>query len=1155
MARINTPQYSFNRGEVANTALARVDIERMRLSADIQVNWQPLVLGPMMLRPGTQYLGATKNQAASALLPFVFANNDSALLELTDSVMRIWNVDVSADTETLVTRPTVTTTVTDGDFSGSSGWTLTTTGTGAIATITSGGLHLRSPAVGGLAQGKSTVTIAGGDQNVVHGFRIDVDYGPVTFRAGSTDGEDDYIEETVLETGIHSLSFTPTGGSVYIQFETTTAPNKVVNGITIDAAGTLEIPTPWLAADLGNVRYAQSGDVVFVACDGYQQYRIERRNTTSWSAVLYKSDDGPLRVANLTDTTLTPSALKGNVTITPSRPVFYSDHVGAVFRLFSSGQTVEDSLASVSSHSDPIRVTGVGDARVFRFTISGTWVGTVRLQRSLESEDSGFTDVGSTFTTNTTDTYDDTYDNLIAWYRFIFRERTSGTAEVSLVYTAGGGAGYVRVQSLSKPELAINGAMAADTDWTKGTGWTIAAGVASSDGTQAADSDLVNIFDSDIAVNGTFTTDSDWTKGTGWTIAAGVATCDGSQNPATSQLAQANTGIIAGSSYVVAFTLSGWTAGTVTPIIGGTSGTARGANGTYTETIVAGGSGATIVFQASATFAGNIDTVTVGTYNNSSILAGAAYTVAFTVSGYTAGNVSAVLGGGTAGTSRAANGTFTEILYAGATGAITVRADLDFIGSIDNVSVKAVADVASVEVLSTLSSLTPTSDWAEGDWSDKRGWPSAVAFFDGRLWWAGRDRIWGSISDNYSSFDIDYEGDSGPINRSVGFGPVDTINWLLPLARLIVGRQGAETSVRSGSLDEPLTPTNFTLKDCSTQGSFNIAAAKVDTRGVFIQQSNRRVYSLGLSSEAQDYVAHDLTRLNPDIGVPGFEYLAVQRQPDTQLHFVLSDGVVANLVSDPEDAVECWWKFDTADVQSTVESVCVLPGTLEDRVYYIVKRIIGGVTKRYLERVARRDQCDGLPEARLSDSHIIYTGGTTTVTGLSHLAAREVVAWGWDDDGTTGNDCGTGLNTASSLTITKLTVSGGGTVTIPTAYDNVCVGLPYIARFKSAKLAYAAQMGTALNQTKKIDRIGLILANTHHQGVRFGQDFTTMDDLPLVKDGAAVTADTVHDEYDGVMTTLNGSWNTDSRLCLVACSPRPAMVMSAVLNITTNETP
>jgi hypothetical protein len=95
--------------------------------------------------------------------------------------------------------------------------------------------------------------------------------------------------------------------------------------------------------------------------------------------------------------------------------------------------------------------------------------------------------------------------------------------------------------------------------------------------------------------------------------------------------------------------------------------------------------------------------------------------------------------------------------------------------------------IVTVEVLSAFSSLNATADWSEGDWSDIVGWPSALRFHDGRLWFAGRDKIWGSVSDAYTSFDIDFEGDAGPINRSVGFGPVDTINWLLDLSRLIVG--------------------------------------------------------------------------------------------------------------------------------------------------------------------------------------------------------------------------------------------------------------------------------------------------------------------------------------------------------------------------------
>src|SRR5262249_38726512 len=152
----------------------------------------------------------------------------------------------------------------------------------------------------------------------------------------------------------------------------------------------------------------------------------------------------------------------------------------------------------------------------------------------------------------------------------------------------------------------------------------------------------------------------------------------------------------------------------------------------------------------------------------------------------------------------------------------------------------------------------------------------------------------------------------------------------------------------------------------------------------------------------------------------------------------------------------------------------VLPGGGEDNVYYVVKRTIKNVPKRYLEKFARRDQCRGLPEARLSDSHVIDTEGDKTIEGLSHLEGESVVAWGWNNLAMAGVDLGT------------FKVSGGK-ITLPAAYNNVCVGLPYAARFTSAELAYAAEKGTAVNQRKRVDHLGLLLYDTHYQGLKYGQ--------------------------------------------------------------------
>ena len=113
----------------------------------------------------------------------------------------------------------------------------------------------------------------------------------------------------------------------------------------------------------------------------------------------------------------------------------------------------------------------------------------------------------------------------------------------------------------------------------------------------------------DLVTNGAFATDTDWTKGDGWTIGSGVASCDGSQ-AANTDLEQDPSALNEGQAYRVIFTVSNYSAGTVTPVIGGTAGTSRSANGTYTETIIAG-SGDAIALRGNASFAGDADDFSV----------------------------------------------------------------------------------------------------------------------------------------------------------------------------------------------------------------------------------------------------------------------------------------------------------------------------------------------------------------------------------------------------------------------------------------------------------------------------------------------------------------------------------------------------------------
>lgn len=871
---------AFNRGLVSRLALARIDIARIGLSAERMVNWMPRVLGSMMLRPGLKWLHSTRSDAAVVHLPFVFATDDSALIELTDSAMRVVISDA------VVTRVAVSSAVTNGTFNTDvTGWTDSDEAGGTSAWLTGGYLSLTGDGTNE-ARRDQQITVAAGDQNKEHALAIHVQRGTLILSVGSSAGGGQYWDRVALRQGYHSIAFTPTG-NFHIRLAASAVAPVLVDSIIVEASGAMVVTTPWAAANLQDVRFEQSGDVVFVACPGHQQRRIERQGTRSWSVVNYLAN-GPWRAQNLTTITITPSGLTGAITLTASKALFDAGHVGSGFRLQSTGQTVTATLTGEDQFTSTIRVSGTGTGRDFGLTINGTFTATITLQRSL-GEPGTWTDVDN-LTIPVAQTRNDSLDNQIAYYRLGIKagNYTSGSASVALTYAAGSILGVARVTAFTS---------------------------------------------------------------------------------------------------------------------------------------------ATVV-------------------------------------------------------------------------------------------------TADVEV--ALGAATATSTWWEGAWSDYRGWPTAVTLHDGRMFWAGKDRIDGSVSDDFANYDDEVEGDSGPIFRNLGAGPVDTINWLLSLPQLLIGTQGTELVAKASSLEEPLTPSAFSLKPVSSIGSSNVRALKLDASGVYVGRGGSRVYELAFDAAGYNYASNDLTGLVPDVGEPSLVRVAVQRLPDTRIHCVRSDGTAAVLIFDRFEKVTCWTEVET---DGNIEDVVVLPGDVEDSVYYVVKRTINSLTKRYTEKWALESEARGAAMTILVDSALTYSGASTaTITGLSHLEGETVFAWGNSKD-------------LGSYTVAS------GSITLSEAVTQAYIGLEYTAQWKSAKLAVASQAQAPLTQRKRIDHLGLILADTHALGLRYGQSFDALDDLPLYDKGALVGADTIHEAFDSDSVEVNGTWDTDARLCLEASSPRPCTVLACVIGM------
>lgn len=904
MAEELAPIAVFNRGIVDPRALGRIDIKRVALAAEIQTNWMPRELGSMTMRPGLEYVGGTNGNAEAVHIPFDRALEDRAIIEITDSVMRV-RVD-----DAIIQRNSVGTSISNGTFdSDLTSWTDADESGATSQWVTGGYLGLTGTKFNSAIR-RQQVTVAHADIGVQHGIKVKIARGMVKFRVGQSSGGFEYFEISLRE-GEYSLAVTPET-DLFLEFLAETEYESLVDSVAIESSGDMTVTAPWVANDQENLRWDQSNDVIFITADGFRTRRIERHGTNSWGIAQYYTDDGPYRAINVSGTTMTAGALTGNTTLTASNAFFNETHVGAIFRLESLGQKTEVTLTDEDQFGSSIRVTGVGNTRIFDLDITGTWVATITLQRSVDDEVT-WVDV-TEYTSNQDTTVDDGLDNEIVYYRIGIDtgDYTSGTATATLEWQGGSIKGNCRVVS-------------------------------------------------------------------------------------------------------------------------------------YTSTTV-----------------------------------------------------------------------------------------------------------VDVIILDRMGQTTAAINWSEGVWSDFRGWPQALAFYEGRLYLAGKSRITGSVSDAYHSFDDQIEGDSRAINRTFANGSINFINWLLGMPnRLMAGTASEEMSVRAKSIDEIITPTTFNVHPASTEGSERIQALLIDGQGIFVDSAGYGAHNLEFDLQANEYLPGDLSVLNPDIGSPGFVKVAVQRKPDTRLHFLRSDGTAAVLMFNPAEEIKVWIEVETGDADGdngVIEDVFVFKGNAEDVVYYVVKRYINGSYVRYLEKWALEEDCVGGDYNAQADSFIMFINNpaSATVTGLEHLEGETVVCWA---DGKCLKD--------SDGKIQTFTVSGGS-ITLTdegSAYTATrgIVGLSYTAKFKSGILPYAAS-NTVLAQEQRIATIGLILRNTHNQGLQFGRSFSAMDNLPGVVNGSEVDNDAVHTSLTLTAINFPGDTTEESRLFMQGDAPRCVTVVAAVLGIATNET-
>ena len=104
-------------------------------------------------------------------------------------------------------------------------------------------------------------------------------------------------------------------------------------GQVLSGGSPFEISTPYLEAELFEIKFAQSADILYITHPNHAVRKLSRTGHTNWTLTEVDFINGPYLAVNTTSTTLTPSVTTGAGTLTSSQNLFAATDVGRLVSL------------------------------------------------------------------------------------------------------------------------------------------------------------------------------------------------------------------------------------------------------------------------------------------------------------------------------------------------------------------------------------------------------------------------------------------------------------------------------------------------------------------------------------------------------------------------------------------------------------------------------------------------------------------------------------------------------------------------------------------------------------------------------------------------------------------------------------------------------
>ena len=219
--------------------------------------------------------------------------------------------------------------------------------------------------------------------------------------------------------------------------------------------------------------------------------------------------------------------------------------------------------------------------------------------------------------------------------------------------------------------------------------------------------------------------------------------------------------------------------------------------------------------------------------------------------------------------------------------------------------------------------------------------------------------------------------DDDAITITLASRQVNEIRHFVSLSDLVILTSGGEWLVQG--VDGVITPSGIHIEPQSYYGSTELPPIVAGDIVVYMQPG-QAVRDLGYKFESDSYTGNDLTVLARHLfdnnTVVDWTYA---QAPHSIVWCVRDDGVLLGMTYSREQNVFGWSRHTT---QGSFKSAAAIREGDDDFTYYIVDRLVGGVTVKYVERMRSRDIVD------VQDSYFVDSGLTLdvpkTITGFTN---------------------------------------------------------------------------------------------------------------------------------------------------------------------------